>query len=53
MDKVREFHKRARECRELATKGGPEPIRRQYDELAKMWERLAEERLQFFVTPGE
>jgi len=50
MDKVHEFQKRARECRELAAKTGAESIRRQYDDLAEMWDRLARERLQFFVA---
>ena len=52
MDKVREFQKRARECRELAAKNRAEAVRRQYVELADMWERLAEERLQFFIPAG-
>ena len=50
MDKVREFQNRARECREMATKTGAEAVRRQYDELAQMWDRLAQERLQFFAA---
>ena len=49
MDKVREFQKRARECREMAAKNRADAVKRQYVELADMWERLAEERLQFFV----
>ena len=53
MDKVREFQKRARECRDLAAATGAKTVRDQYAELAEMWDRLARERLQFFVVPGE
>jgi hypothetical protein len=50
MDKVHEFQVRARECRERAEKAIAETIRQQYSELADVWDRLARERLQYFVA---
>ncbi|HXR95956.1 MAG TPA: hypothetical protein VN718_08755 [Rhizomicrobium sp.] len=50
MDKVHEFRNRARECRELALNSAADAIREQYFQLAHIWERLAEERLQFFAA---
>jgi hypothetical protein len=50
MKKVDEFRRRASHCRELAQSGTSADIRRHYQQLAEMWDRLAEERLTFFVT---
>ncbi len=49
MDKVKEFRGRAEECRKLG-KIAPPDLRQHYFELANMWDRLAEERLTFFVA---
>ncbi len=56
MDKVQEFQRRAAECRSLGEQGSAAEIRAHYENLAAMWEKLAEERLAFgFVTsnPGQ
>ena len=52
MDRVRQFRKRAKECRNAAAKAAPE-IRAHYEEIAEVWEKLAEERLMYFVAPTE
>lgn len=52
MDRVREFRKRAKECRRAASNAAPE-IRTHYEGMADVWEKLAEERLTFFVEPAE
>jgi Skp family chaperone for outer membrane proteins len=49
MDKVREFQSKAAECREQAAKADTESVREHYSNLARMWDKLAEERLKFFV----
>ena len=53
MDKVQEFRRRAGECRGLAGKSTSAEIRKNYEGLATVWERLAEERLAFFVPAAE
>jgi hypothetical protein len=50
MDKVQEFQRRATECRALAGQGGSAEIRAHYENLAAMWDKLAEERLAFGFT---
>jgi hypothetical protein len=50
MDKVNEYRHRAEECRKLAT-STPLELRVHYQELAAMWDRLADERVTFFVVP--
>jgi hypothetical protein len=49
MDKVREFRTRARECRIAAARAGSHDLKGHYDELAEVWEKLADERLAFFI----
>jgi hypothetical protein len=49
MKKVDEFRKRAAHCRELAQTAVSADLRRHYHQLADMWDRLADERLTFFV----
>jgi hypothetical protein len=50
MDKVQQFRRRAAECREEATRSTTADVRQNYIGLAEMWDRLAEERLAFFVA---
>jgi hypothetical protein len=52
MDKVREFRQRAAECRELANVAALE-LRAHYDELAAIWDLLAEERVRFFIPHAQ
>jgi hypothetical protein len=53
MDKVQEYQRRAAECRSLAAMGSSAETGAHYEYLAVMWDKLAEERLAFFVTPPE
>jgi len=53
MDKVQEFRRRASECQELANKAPNDDLRGHYEGLAKVWDKLAEERLAFFVEDPE
>jgi hypothetical protein len=48
MDKVKDYRRRAEECRQLAA-AAPQELRHHYEQLADIWDRLAEERLDFFV----
>jgi hypothetical protein len=50
MDKVQEYRRRAAECRRLSTQASVSDLRKHYESLAEIWEKLAEERLAFFVT---
>jgi hypothetical protein len=52
MDKVQQFRKRAVECRSLAMQGTTAEIKGHYQQLANMWDKLAEERLAFFISHG-
>jgi len=52
MKKTEEYRQRAIECRNLA-KNSPGDMRAHYEELAAMWDRMAEERLSFFVPSPE
>ena len=52
MEKVKEYHRRAEECRQLASMSPPE-LKPHYQELAVIWDRMAAERLTFFVPPEE
>jgi hypothetical protein len=49
MNKVREFRQRARECRISAARAANNELKGHYDQLADIWEKLADERLAFFV----
>jgi hypothetical protein len=49
MDRTLEYRKRAEECREMARSAALPNIKENYEELAAMWEKMAEERLKFFV----
>ena len=49
MDKVREFRRRAQECMNLADKATVPDIRGHYENLARTWEKLADERKYFFI----
>jgi len=53
VQKVKEFRKRARECRESAARAPNAELKRHYEELAVVWEKLAKERLDFFVEHPE
>lgn len=52
MDKVNQFRARAAECRKLAA-SSPAGVRQHYETLALMWDKLAEERLAFFLSNDE
>jgi hypothetical protein len=49
MDKVREFRQRARECRVSAARAASSELKGHYEQLADIWEKLADERLAFFI----
>ncbi len=49
MDKVQEFRHHASQCRALASRALSAEIRSRYLQLARVWERLADERLTFLV----
>jgi hypothetical protein len=49
MEKVRQLRRRAKECREQAAKAPTPDLKAHYEELASVWDKLAEERLTFFV----
>lgn len=49
MDKVRELRARARECRVIAAKAANDLAREQFSRAAATWDKLADERLRFFV----
>jgi hypothetical protein len=54
MDKVREFRRRARECRIAAERAGTDDLKGHYKQLAGVWEKLADERVAFFIeNPDE
>jgi hypothetical protein len=53
MDKVREFRRRALECANLAQKATTPDIRGHYENLARTWDKLAEERQHFFIERHE
>jgi hypothetical protein len=56
MQKVREFRQRATECRVSAAHASNAEIRSRYEDMARIWEKLADERLDFFVqhdAPGD
>jgi hypothetical protein len=54
MDKVREFRQRARECRVAGARASDEELKGHYDQLAGVWEKLADERVAFFIeNPDE
>jgi hypothetical protein len=52
MKKVREFRRRAKECRTLASKATGD-VRAHYEQMAETWDKLANERLTFFVEHPE
>jgi hypothetical protein len=52
MDKVQEYRRRAQECFDLAGRAPNGELRGHYESLAKMWTKLAEERLAFFIEPA-
>ena len=49
MKKVREFRQRAKECRQAAAKASTPDVKAHYQNLAQVWDKLAQERLTFFV----
>jgi len=53
MNKVREFRRRAQECRLLAQEATAPDIKGHYENLARTWEKLADERKSFFVERAE
>jgi Skp family chaperone for outer membrane proteins len=53
VQKVREFRRRAKECRESAAKATNAELKQHYEDIAAVWDKLAEERLEFFVEHPE
>ncbi|HEY1962008.1 MAG TPA: hypothetical protein VGG69_06295 [Rhizomicrobium sp.] len=53
MRKVQQFRRRARECRVAALRSSTGELRSHYENLAEVWEKLADERLAFFVENPE
>jgi hypothetical protein len=53
MHKVRELRQRAFECREMAVKATAPDVKAHYEEMARIWDKLAQERLTFFVIHPE
>lgn len=51
MDRTQDYRRRAADCREMANTAPNQAIRDNYEELAAMWDKMAEERLKFFVPP--
>jgi hypothetical protein len=49
MEKVRQFRRRARECRVIAAKASTPELQGHFQEMAAIWEKLADERMTFFV----
>jgi hypothetical protein len=47
MNKIREFRQHAAECRKSAAQALTAELRSHYEELAGIWEKLANERLAF------
>ena len=52
MKKVREYRQRAKECRALAGRAAGD-LKAHYENMANVWDKLAEERLTFFVENPE
>jgi hypothetical protein len=52
MKKVREYRQRANECRGLGNSASGD-LRAHYEDMARVWDKLAEERLTFFVESPE
>ena len=52
VQKVREFRERANECRELAARSSGD-LKAHYEEMARIWDKLVQERLTFFVEHPE
>jgi hypothetical protein len=53
VDKVREFRRRAQECLQLAQKATTPDVRGHYENLARTWDKLADERKHFFIDQPE
>jgi hypothetical protein len=49
MDRTQDYRRRAAECREKAVSATLPAVRENYEELAAMWDKMADERLKFFV----
>ena len=53
MQKVRDFRQRAKECRDLAARATSADLKTHYENMAHIWDKLAQERLTFFVEHPE
>lgn len=53
MQKVREFRQRAKECRDLGARAVGDDLKKHYENMANIWDKLAQERLTFFVKHPE
>ena len=50
MNKVREYERNSAECAEFAANATNAEVRSQYQKLAEMWRRLAQERRAFLQS---
>jgi len=53
MKKVRQYRQRAKECRHLSSVASASDLRMHFQEMANIWDKLAQERLDFFVEHPE
>lgn len=53
MKKVQEFRRRAVDCRAMAAKAPTLEVKDHYQSLAEIWDRLAQERVTFFIDKDE
>ena len=53
MKKVREYRERAGECRKMEAKASTPDLKEHYENMAAIWDKLAQERLTFFVEQPE
>jgi hypothetical protein len=51
--KVQQLRQRARECRVAANRASTSELRTHYANLAAVWEKLADERVAFFIQQPE
>ena len=49
MQKVQEYRKRAKECRDMGLKGPTQELRDHYTSLAEIWDKLAAERIDLLI----
>jgi len=53
MKKVRHYRQRAKECRHLSSVASTSELKMHFQDMATIWDKLAQERLDFFVEHPE